>query len=130
MPNGLCVSRDGSRLYVADSGADMGPEIGFDPNGPREVFVFDLKAGAVDGAGRLFARIDAGAPDGIRIDMDDCLWVAAGDGVRCYDPDGHWLGVIATPEIASNLCFGGRNGGDLLITLARSAYLVTAAESG
>jgi sugar lactone lactonase YvrE len=32
--------------------------------------------------------------------------------------------VIATPETASNLCFGGKHGAELLVTLATSAYLL------
>lgn len=126
MPNGLCFSPDHRTLYVADSGADMGPEVPFDESGPREVYAFQLGDDArVCSSGRVFARASKGVPDGIRCDDDGCLWVATGLGLECFDPLGQRIGVIETPRTASNLCFGGADGASLLIALAESACLVS-----
>lgn len=124
-PNGLCFSPDYRTLYVADSGADMGPEVPFDENGPREVYAFTLLDDRVASGGRVFARATNGVPDGIRCDDEGYLWVATGLGLECFDPQGRRVGVIETPETASNLCFGGAHGTALLIALASSAYIVS-----
>lgn len=126
MPNGLCFSPDLRTLYVADSGADMGPEVPFDDHGPREVHAFSLSEdGRVASDGRIFARARKGVPDGIRCDDDGYLWVSTGMGLECFDPEGQRIGAIETPETASNLCFGGPNEASLLIALASSAYLLS-----
>lgn len=124
-PNGLCFSPDQRTLYVADSGADMGPDVPFDESGPREVHAFAVLDGRVASAGRVFARASKGVPDGIRCDDDGYLWVSTGLGLECFHPQGRRVGVIETPETASNLCFGGANGASLLIALASSAYIVS-----
>ena len=126
MPNGLCFSPDYRTLYVADSGADMGPDVPFDERGPREVHAFPLlDGGRAASSGRVFARASKGVPDGIRCDDDGYLWIATGCGLECFDPRGQRIGAIETHEVASNLCFGGEIGTALLIALASSAYIVS-----
>jgi gluconolactonase len=124
MPNGLCFSPDERTLYVADSGADMGPNVPFDPDGPKDIFTFAISHGRVDGAGAHFTTVIRGVPDGLRCDEDGFLWAATGAGLECFHCSGMRQGVIATPETASNLCFGGKHGAELLVTLATSAYLL------
>ncbi len=101
-PNGLCFSPDGSRLYVAESGAQ------FAENPTRHIRVFDV-AGAKLREGRVFHTISPGFADGMRCDSDGRVWSSAGDGVHCIDPDGTLIGKILTGSTVSNLTFGGRN---------------------
>lgn len=125
MPNGLCFSPDGQTLYVADSGAEMGPEIGFDPDGPRDVFRFDVgRNGRLVGAKVHFCRIEHGVPDGMRCSPDGHLWVATGAGIECFAAGGDFLGRIATGGTASNLAFGGRNGDKAMVTTEKAAWLI------
>lgn len=122
MPNGLCFSPDGMTLYVADSGADMGPEVPFNEHGPREVHLFQLSADMrVQGPGKVFARVSRGVPDGIRCDAEGFLWVSSGQGLECFASDGTRLGVIETPQTLANLAFGD---GSALLAMANSAYLI------
>ncbi|GGL77976.1 SMP-30/gluconolactonase/LRE family protein [Wenxinia marina] len=116
-PNGLCFSRDERRLYIAESGSSH------DDSVPSIIRQFDLDGGALRDAG-VFAEIDTGLPDGIRIDAEGNLWSSAGDGVHCFAPDGTLLGKILVPETVSNLCFGGRDGHRLFITATTSVYRV------
>lgn len=131
MPNGLCFSPDGGTLYVADSGADMGPEIDFDPDGPRDVYAYPVGPdGRVAGPARPFAHVSEGVPDGMRCDDRGCLWVATGAGAECFAPDGERLGLISTSETLANLAFGGSDGSEMMLTLASRVYLLTLPHQG
>lgn len=124
MPNGLCLSPAADRLYVADSGADMGPGRPFDPTGPRDVWAFPIRHGHVASEGARFFRVVAGVPDGIRCDAAGRLWVATGDGIVAVSPEGALIGRIEAGETVSNLCGGGRDGRDVLVTLGARALLI------
>lgn len=118
MPNGLCFSPDGRKLYIADSGK------------PRHIRVFDVNADGTLGGGAVFCRIDKGVPDGIRCDADGRVWSSAGDGVHIYAPDGSLAGKIPVPESPANLCFGGDDGRTLFITARTSLYAIRVAVAG
>jgi gluconolactonase len=77
--------------------------------------------GALSG-GEVFGTCDAGSFDGVRIDDAGRLWVAAGDGLHCFDPDGTLLGKLLLPEVAANLTFGGPRRNDLFICASSSLY--------
>jgi gluconolactonase len=116
-PNGLCLSPDESRLYVADSGR------------PRHIRVFDVKDGKVSN-GRVFCEIDKGGPDGIRADSEGRIWSSAGDGVHIFATDGKLLGKILVPEAPANLCFGGKDYKTLFITARTGLYKIDLAVPG
>jgi gluconolactonase len=111
-PNGIALSPDGKRLYVADSGT------------PKHIRVFDVAADGGISNSRVFCTIDKGAPDGIRCGVDGRLWSSAGDGVRIFDPSGKLLGTIPVPESPANLCFGGTDGKTLFMTARTSLYAI------
>lgn len=118
-PNGLCFSPDERLLYVAESGSSH------DAGVPSVIRVFELGAdGMIASAGRDFARIDAGLPDGIRCDGRGNLWSSAADGIHIFAADGTLLGKILVPEVVSNLCFGGPRGNRLFITATTSLYML------
>jgi len=50
------------------------------------------------------------------------VWVAAHDGLHCFDPDGTLLGKLRLPEIVSNLTFGGPKRNVLFVTASTSVY--------
>ncbi|HYE00314.1 MAG TPA: SMP-30/gluconolactonase/LRE family protein, partial [Alphaproteobacteria bacterium] len=113
-PNGLAFSPDESLLYIADSG------ISHDPAGPHHIRRFAVEGAALRDLG-VFAVIDPGTADGLRVDRHGHVWTSAGDGVQVLAPDGTLLGRIRTPEIASNLCFGA---GRLFITATSAVYAI------
>ncbi|MEE4014750.1 SMP-30/gluconolactonase/LRE family protein [Roseibium sp. FZY0029] len=115
-PNGLAFSADERVLYVAESGSSHDPDV------PSIIRAFKL-----DDTGRIlsdevFATIDRGLPDGMRVDAAGHLWSSASDGIHCFHPDGTRLGKILVPEVVANLCFGGVRGNRLLITATTSVY--------
>jgi gluconolactonase len=116
--NGLAFSADERTLFVADSGRSHGADR------PHHVRTFAVDEAGVLSAGRVFANIEPGVPDGLRLDEAGNLWVAAGDGVHCYDPGGTLLGKILIAEPVANLCFGGPRRNRLFITAASTLYAV------
>lgn len=116
-PNGLAFSPDESVLYVADSG-----RLWID-DGPHHVRRYRV-SGAEVGEGEVFAVVEHGVPDGMRVDEHGRLWVAAADGVHVLRPDGTPAGFVPVPEVVGNLCFGGPDGHDLYITASTSLYRI------
>ncbi|GAA4220900.1 gluconolactonase [Sagittula marina] len=116
-PNGLAFSPDETRLYIAESGSSH------DASVPSIIRQFDVAGTDLRDAG-VFATIDCGLPDGMRVDVDGNLWTSAGDGVHCFAPDGTLLGKILIPETVANLCFGGADGQSLFITASTAVYRV------
>ncbi|MCF1709410.1 SMP-30/gluconolactonase/LRE family protein [Tabrizicola sp. J26] len=122
-PNGLAFSPDEQVLYVADSGASH------EPGAPRHIRAFEMRDGKPV-RGRVFAHIDNGLPDGIRVDAQGNLWSSAGDGVHCFAADGTRLGKILVPECVANLTFGGPRRNRLFLTATSSLYAVYLAVNG
>ena len=122
-PNGLAFSPDEQTLYIADSAYSH------DPNHPRHIRAFDVDGASLHN-GRVFCHIDAGLPDGFRIDVAGNLWSSAGDGVHCFAADGTRLGKILVPQGVANVCFGGPKRNRLFIAATRSLYAIYLATNG
>jgi gluconolactonase len=119
-PNGLAFSPDEKFLYVVDTG------VSHRPNGPRDLRRYALSADGrtVQGAGQLLASASMGLFDGLRVDVEGNLWLGAGDGVHCLDPEGHLIGKIRVPEVVANVCFGGPKRNRLFICGTQSLYAI------
>lgn len=110
--NGLAWSPDGLTLYYIDSYARRVD--GFDFNGTT---------GAITNR-RPIVMFDAGdgAPDGMTIDSEGCLWVAmvrTGE-VRRFAQDGQLLArIVLETSVPTSCAFGGADAADLFITTAR-----------
>lgn len=111
--NGLAWSRDGTTMYYIDTPTQAVRRFRVGGN--------DL----VDDGVAFFIPAGDGAPDGMAIDDDGCLWVAlwGGGAVQRYAPDGELLERIevAAPQVSS-CCFGGDDGRTLYITTSREGY--------
>ncbi len=123
-PNGLAFSPDEKLLYVADSARSH------DEQAEPVIRVFNVIDGKTLSNGRIFCRLDAGIPDGFRLDIYGNLWTSAGDGVHCFAPDGTLIGKILVPQTVANLCFGGPRRNRLFITATKSLYAVLTASIG
>ena len=116
-PNGLALSPDERRLYVSDTGRSHVED------GPAHIRVFDVNAGALTG-GEVFADCPVGLFDGFRVDEGGNVWASAGDGVRCYEPEGNLIGLIRVPDVVANVCFGGPARNRLFICATGAVYAV------
>ena len=97
-PNGIGLSPDDSRLYVANSGRSSG-------------LIWEVFDRAPDGSytnERLF--YDAGpagdslrgAPDGLAVRSDGVIFATGPGGVWIFHPDGTHLGIVRTEQATSN----------------------------
>jgi gluconolactonase len=115
-PNGLAFSPDEKYLYVANSEPEMyWMRFTVQPDG-------SLKDGFRFGDAGLYAH--HGAPDGMKIDRRGNLYCAAPGGIWIFSADGKHLGSITTPEVVSNLAWGGPEHKTLYITATTSLYRI------
>jgi gluconolactonase len=117
-PNGLAFSPDESILYVADSAGSN------DPFGNRNVRAYDVVEGKRLANSRIFAEINPGIPDGLRLDHNGYLYITSGDSIQVYSPGAELLGKIMVPEKNANCTFGGPNKDRLFITANTSVYAI------
>ncbi len=112
LPNGLCWSLDGTRMYLADSGRSV-----------IETWSYDSDAGLPRSLlSTLAISPTQGRPDGMTIDEEGYIWVAlwGGGAVHRYRPDGVLDMQIRLPvTLAASCAFGGKNHDLLFITTAR-----------
>jgi gluconolactonase len=127
-PNGLCFSPDESILYVTDSGANHEPG-SFDPARPHHIKAFDvLEDGRLVGE-RIFAVVNPGFPDGIKVDSGGRVYASSFSGVQVFDPSGLLIGQIELPG-AVNFCFGGAGRNVLFITADTAIHAATLQAKG
>ena len=117
-PNGLAFSPCETRLYVSDSSRSH------DPNGRHHIRVFDVVKGRWLRNGSVFAEIEPGMPDGLRVDRSGNVFTSAGDGIQVFSPAGKQLGKILVPETVANCTFGGPGKNTLFIAATTSVYQI------
>jgi gluconolactonase len=91
-PNGIALSPNGRILYVANTDE-------------KNIRAYDVDQGGRVSNERVAVANLGGGPDGMRVDVNGNLYVAAG-GVEVYSPDGKLLGKIVVPVNPRNLAFG------------------------
>lgn len=98
-PNGIGLSPDQTKLYVANS----------DPDRARW-YEFKLSENAVT-SGKIFFDATAagkdqkGLPDGLKVDNQGNIFASGPGGIWIFNPEGKNLGKIALPEAAANCAF-------------------------
>ncbi len=114
MPNGLALSPNQRRLYVADTDR-------------RHIRVFDLRADGRLADGRVFAELnsdEAGWTDGMKVDSRENVYCTGPGGVWVYCRRGQLLGRIIPPEPPANLGWGDSDWKTLFITACTSLYRI------
>jgi gluconolactonase len=119
-PNGLAFSPDERVLYVSDTSAALRR----DGTGHHHIVAFDVVGGQDLDRPRVFAVVEPGLADGLRVDVNGFVYTSSGDSVQVYHPDGTRVGRIPVPEKVGNLVFGGRAGNELFICASTSLYRI------
>jgi len=117
-PNGLAFSPDETTLYVSDT------SIARIPGGNHHIMAFDVVDLRRLASPRIFAVIEPGVSDGMRVDVEGNLWTSSGDGIQVYDAAAVELGRILLPEEAANCTFGGPDGRRLFITATSTLWSI------
>jgi gluconolactonase len=125
-PNGLAFSPDESVLYVSDTSA----AVRSDGGGNHHIVAFDVVGGQDLANPRVFAVVNPGLSDGLRVDVNGFLYTSSADSVQVYHPDGTRIGLIPVPEKVGNLVFGGEQGDELFICASTSLYHLRLATRG
>jgi gluconolactonase len=124
-PDGLAFSPDEKTLYIIEDGGS-----------PPVIRAYDVvDDGTRIASGREFIRMDKGAGDGLRLDVDGNLWCGwqggdGLDGVMIFNPAGQPIGHIDLPERCANVCFGGYRKSRLFMVASRSLYALWVNTSG
>jgi len=138
-PNGLAITPDGKTLYLVDSNYIR-------PDGNRKIWAFDVADdGSVAEQRQVYDFGRGRGGDGMRLDTQGNLWVAAGilaprtanesadvpPGVYVISPSGELLGRIAIPEdVITNLAFGGPDKKMLFVTAGKTLYKIPTSVAG
>ncbi|CAJ0538651.1 Ff.00g066590.m01.CDS01 [Fusarium sp. VM40] len=94
-PNGVALNSAQDRLYVTNRGNSSD-----NPAGGRTIYEFQLShsSGIPVKRGDVFAYVDAGFPDGIKLDGDGRVYGGIAGGVTVFDSTGKHLGIIKVAE--------------------------------
>ena len=113
LPNGVALSPNQQKLYVADT-------VG------RNIRVYDISGDGSLTHGRIFAQA---RPDGLKTDEEGNVWTTDEQSITVFDSSGRRLGAIPMPEPPSN-CAWGEGFRNLYVTARTSVYRVTANVNG
>lgn len=138
-PNGLAITPDGKTVYVVDSNYIR-------PDANRKIWAFEIGSdGSVSGQREVYDFGRGRGGDGMRLDVNGNLWVAAGilsprtknesadvpAGVYVISPQGKLLGRIPISEdVITNLAFGGPDKKTLYVTAGKTLFKVSTAVAG
>ncbi len=114
-PNGIRLSPDESKLYVAST------------FGGR-VDVYDVAADGTLSGRRQFG--EALIADGMCLDAQGTLFVASAVGLAAFSPTGVELGVVELPRAPANCGFGGPDGKTLYVTASDALHAINAPVRG
>ena len=123
-PNGLCFTRDGSRLLVNDTARRVIRSFSADGESGGEVWA------RVEGEGSQVAGSETWNPDGMKTDTAGRIWCNGPGGVHVFSPEAACLGVIHLPEKSTNFCFGGADLSTLFVTASTRVYAIDTLATG
>src|SRR5712675_2183098 len=113
-PNGLAFSPDERMLYVANTRQAM------------YIHAIELDSAGNMVRRRIFADMSSdekvGVPDGMKVDAEGRVYCTGPGGTWVFAPSGEKLGIIKTPEVPANLCFGGPDMKTIFFTARTSVY--------
>ena len=114
-PNGVIGTSDGKLLYVADIEGRM-------------IYRYNIQEDGTLTDQHPFAPVQT---DGMTIDEKGNVYMAGGNAVTVYSPEGNQIERIEVPERwVANVCFGGTDFNTLFITASSGFYAVEMSVKG
>lgn len=104
-PNGLCFTPDEKTLLINDTDR-------------RHIRRYTVSGDGILSGGEVLAELlgdDPGKPDGMKVDRAGNIYCTGPGGIHVLRESGDLLGIIRTPEMTRNFCFGGPDGKDLFL---------------
>ncbi|MEE2947776.1 MAG: SMP-30/gluconolactonase/LRE family protein [Verrucomicrobiota bacterium] len=138
-PNGLALSPDGKKLYVAETnnGSTGGPNAPKNPEmGRMTLNAFPIRKDGSLGTKKVLVNYGGQAGiDGMTVDTMGNVYGAVRSanrfGIVVYTPSGRELAYIPTETLPTNCCFGlGEDANTLYITAGIGLYRITMNVSG
>ncbi len=111
-PNGIALSPDEKKLYVASSDPQKAIWMAYDVKPDGTVANGKVLFDATSYVGKFGYK---GLPDGLKVDRSGNLWATGPGGVWVLSPEGKPLALLHTWEATSN-CAWGEDGSSLFIT--------------
>ena len=111
-PNGLCLTPGEETLLVNDTDRSHIRRFEVQPDG--RVTGSDIFA-VVSGEG-------IGKPDGMKVDVEGRVYCTGPGGIHVFTQNGDPLGVITTPALTRNFCFGGAGYRTLFLAIDGGIY--------
>lgn len=115
MPNGLALSKDGKKLYVANSDVNKAVWYAF------EVYEDTLKNETIIYDATPLVGKAPGLPDGIKVDQNGNIFTAGPGGIWIFSASHQLLGKIKPGEVVSNCNF---NEDDTVLYVTADDHLV------
>ena len=116
-PNGIGLSPDGKRLYIA-------------PTGQAAMIVHDVVSPGKLSEGRTFCTLkqppgrSGTGSDGIAIDVRGNVYFTTNLGIQIYSPEGSMIGLVEFPQQPANVTFAGKDKKSLIVTARSAVYRV------
>lgn len=100
-PNGIALSPDQRRLYVAQSDSERARYFAFELDDAGEVVSGQVLLDVTD----LQSEARKGLPDGLKVHSSGVLFASGPGGILIIDAEGKHLGTILTGQATSNCAF-------------------------
>lgn len=116
-PNGIALSPDGKRLYVA-------------PSRQAQMLVYDVDGPGKLSGGQTLCRLkqpegkDDTGGDGMVVDIEGNLYFTTNLGVEIFSAEGQHRGLVVFPEQPANVTFGGADRKTMYVTARTGLYRV------
>ncbi|TWT52390.1 Gluconolactonase precursor [Rubripirellula amarantea] len=116
-PNGIALSPDGTKLYVA-------------PSHQAEMLVFAVEGPGKLSAAKTFCRLtqpegeDNTGGDGMTVDVKGNLYFTTHLGVEIFSPSGDSIGLVRFPQQPANVTFAGKDRKTMVATARTAVYQV------
>ncbi len=107
-PNGIVISPDYSKIYVADQAG-------------AKIWEYEIQSPGELNNRREFASIGS---DGMAIDQFGNVYCTWSGHIQVFSPNGKLITKLPVPEQPANVTFGGRSGKTLFITARTGLYSV------